>query len=287
MTYLDQQTNSLYFSKLLVKKYPKFSKKLFDLLDKYSIHYETISHTKDIWMRDYMPIQTTDNHFIRYIHKPDYLKEYAHLRSDPQEVSAFLPSEQIIDIELNLDGGNIVRATDKIICSEKIFTANAQFSKKKVLDILKKSLQISEVIIVPKEPFEMTGHADGMVRFIDEKSVMITPYKEEAKKFEKSLLKSLMQHNLKIVLLPPKGYYRDSDDGVWIPYINYMQVANLIIIPIVGSTIEDEVITFFKHHFSDCSIEYIDATEIIKEGGALNCISWNIYKPHTSEDKDA
>ena len=243
-----------------------------------NIDYKLTSNTKDIWMRDYMPIQKKDGSFVRYIHNPDYLVGYRRLRTNPKLASKFLDSEKIIDIELNLDGGNIVRAKDNIICTDKIFKANTDFYKEEVLEMLKQYLNISEVIIIPEQPFDMTGHSDGLVRFIDDNTVMIPSFIKADKKYEAQLIKALRQYNLEIKVLPSVGFYTDKDGGTWIPYINYMQVGSLIILPVVGSKVDAEVIEFFKLHFGTCNIEWIDATTIIETGGALNCISWNIYQ---------
>ena len=186
MLHKDGETNKVYFSSLLIKNYSSFSEELFIILDKYNIDYELIANTRDVWMRDYMPIQKSNGDFIRYIHKPDYLKGYENLRTDPEIASKFI--DKVIDIPLNLDGGNMVRAKDKIICTDKIFQANSKLSKDQVLDTLKSLLEISEVIIIPEQPFDMTGHSDGLVRFIDENTVMIAPYNSEDIEFEKSLI---------------------------------------------------------------------------------------------------
>jgi len=276
MLYQDSKTNKVYFSNILQNKYSNFAQALFKILDKYHMNYELINNTKDIWMRDYMPIQTSNDSFVRYIHKPDYLQGFSKVRTNPKQATKFLVKKNIIDIKLNLDGGNIVRAKNKIICTDKIFKANRAFSRQEVLNTLKTTLKISEVIIVPEQPFDMTGHSDGLVRFINEDKVMISSYLEEDRAFEKKLIASLIKHKLEIVMLPPTGYCKDKDGAVWIPYINYMQVGSLIILPGAGLTADDEVIAFFKKHFPNCIIDYVDATKIIEQGGALNCISWNI-----------
>ncbi len=278
MLYQDSDTNKVYFSNVLQNKYSKFSKELFKILERHRINFELISNTKDIWMRDFMPIQKNDGYFVRYVHKPDYLVGYSNIKSIPKHASKFLDSKKIVHIELNIDGGNIVRHKNKIICTDKIFKANSDFLKEEVLNILKLSLAISEVIIIPEQPFDMTGHSDGLVRFIDENRVIISPYQKEDAEFEEELISSLLKHNLEIVTLPAKGQYKEKDGGMWIPYINYMQVGKLIVLPVVGSKKDDEVIEFFQTYFPSCSIESIDATQIIKQGGALNCISWNIYE---------
>ena len=76
--------------------------------------------------------------------------------------------------------------------------------------------------------------------------------------------------------MPKRGYFKEKDGAVWIPHINYMHVENLILVPIVGAKADDEVIEFFERCFPACSIETLDSTKVIEQGGALNCISWNI-----------
>lgn len=285
MLYSDQNTNKVYFSKLLEKNYAQLSIELFNILKKHNIHYELVSNTKDIWMRDYMPIQATQNKFIRYIHKPDYLVGYENLKTNPKDATNFLDENKIVDIGLNLDGGNIVRSTNKIICTDKIFKANSNLSRAKIIETLKSSLEIEDVIIIPEQPFDMTGHSDGLVRFINESTVMISPYQQEDKEFEEALIESLLMHDLKIVTLPAKGFYRERDGSIWIPYINYMQVGHLIILPVVGMHVDEEVLDFFHHCFTGCVIEFVDSSSIIEQGGALNCISWNINNDWSINDK--
>jgi hypothetical protein len=39
------------------------------------IEWGEIEGTKDIWIRDYMPIQLSDDKFLVYKYDPDYLKD--------------------------------------------------------------------------------------------------------------------------------------------------------------------------------------------------------------------
>lgn len=54
---LKTNAKEVYFSKLLSKRYPEFSNNLLNILKRYDIDYEFIDGTKDIWMRDYMPLR--------------------------------------------------------------------------------------------------------------------------------------------------------------------------------------------------------------------------------------
>ncbi|MBK9357023.1 MAG: peptidylarginine deiminase-like protein [Bacteroidales bacterium] len=55
----DAETNFVYFSGLLKEKpkYQDFNNRLMDVLKKHSISYSYLPGTRDIWCRDYMPVQ--------------------------------------------------------------------------------------------------------------------------------------------------------------------------------------------------------------------------------------
>jgi len=62
-------------------------------------------------------------------------------------------------------------------------------------------------------------------------------------------------------------------------YINFLQVGKNIIMPKFNIE-EDSIAQQYIHEaFQDCNIRQIEMAEIAREGGALHCISWNVYLP--------
>ena len=53
----DYQCNVVYFSEWLKKDYPDIFKGLVRILNKHNVAYDIIPNTKDVWCRDYMPLQ--------------------------------------------------------------------------------------------------------------------------------------------------------------------------------------------------------------------------------------
>jgi len=106
----DAETNFVYFSELLRQKprYMAFHQKLSQLLDRLGIAYDYLPETRDIWCRDYMPVQVSLDSFVGFSYDPDYLKEerWQHLRTysglvyEPMEMKT--EKSAII-----LDGGNV------------------------------------------------------------------------------------------------------------------------------------------------------------------------------------
>lgn len=278
MTLHDEETNKVYFSKLLKEWYPNFTKELEKMLTKHNLVYTFIDGTKDIWMRDYMPIQNDRGKYIRYIHNPDYLNTLPRYKTSPIIATKEIKELEIVDISLNLDGGNIVRGKDKIICTDKIFVENPDLSCEQIIFILKESLGINEVIIIPQQPGDKTGHSDGIVRFITDEKVLVATLSEEDKQYESKLLEALYKANLEVILLRVSQSFYDKTD--WAIYMNYLHIGRYIFLPVLtGSEFDfdnNKVIDRMVNIFSDCVIEPIYSDDISKDGGALNCISWNI-----------
>ena len=71
----DTMTNFVYISDKLKEFYPRTYSRLTKLFNEMDIEWGEIEGTKDIWIRDYMPIQISDDRFIVYNYDPDYLKD--------------------------------------------------------------------------------------------------------------------------------------------------------------------------------------------------------------------
>ena len=59
-------SNRVYFSALLPEVCPVTYSGLVEILDRYGVPHSLLEGTKDIWCRDYMPIQTIDNRFVLF-----------------------------------------------------------------------------------------------------------------------------------------------------------------------------------------------------------------------------
>ena len=63
--------------------------------------------------------------------------------------------------------------------------------------------------------------------------------------------------------------------------MNFLQTKDIILLPSYGIKEDDIALDQMKKYYpeyADGKIHQIDMTDIVKEGGALNCISWTIKK---------
>ncbi len=70
----DKETNFVYFSSLIKEheQYAPFWEEMKRVLVKTKTGYGFIQNTRDIWCRDYMPIQIDTNKFVQFNFFPDY-----------------------------------------------------------------------------------------------------------------------------------------------------------------------------------------------------------------------
>ncbi len=275
-----KETNSVYFSELLRsdKRFAKTCNALTGLLEMYSIKYDFLKATKDIWCRDYMPIQTDSKKFVQFRYEPSYLKEELELQSDPQEVCKSNDINPVFS-NINFDGGNIVNWSDRAIISDRVFSENPAYSsRKKLITDIEKLLEV-EIIVIPQIKSDMTGHADGVVRFVDRNTLIGNDREQEYKYWKNGINKVLKTYGIDYIDIPflehKEKNYPYHAIGC---YMNYLEVDNLIVIPIfeIEKNKDQEVYDRFRMIFPDRKIETINYNEIGLYGGLLNCTTWTI-----------
>ena len=268
--------HTVYMSELLKTKHPKACKNLISILERHNIKYGFIKCTKDIWCRDYMPVKTESGKLIQFKYDPSYLRgssELEALRSDVEEICE-VNGIKAQKSDINLDGGNVLICDGRAIISERIFDENPGYDKEKLVKDLSQLLEC-EIIIIPAIHEDFTGHADGMVRFVDRNTILGNRMADEYKYWQKGMKKVLDTYNLTYIDVPffedkdPKN--KDSAVGV---YVNFLEVNDLIVAPIFGNNMDNEVIEILQKTFPNKQIETIDYNEVAKEGGLLNCTTW-------------
>ena len=273
----DKQGGTVYMSELLKSRYPETCKNLTDILEKHNIKYAFLKGTKDIWCRDYMPVITESGKLIQFKYDPSYLKgkyEWEESRSDTKEVCR-LNGIKAQFSDINIDGGNVLICGGRAILSDRIFSENPGYDKDALVNELSALLKC-EIIIIPAIKDDFTGHADGMVRFVDRNTILGNRLVDEYKYWQKGMQKVLDTHNLKYIDVPfltdmKERKYPNSAIGI---YVNFLEVDNLIVAPKFGRDEDREVVDILQKAFPNKQIETINYNEVAREGGLLNCTTW-------------
>jgi len=280
---IDNETNFVYFSEMIKELFPNSVFKIVEILKKHGIKYDFLKETNDIWCRDYMPIQISENKFVQFKYEPSYLtgkEKYEKSKSIPKIVCYKNNFEPIFS-EINIDGGNVVKNKNKVILTDRIFSENPTFQKQELINQLKEIFE-TEIIIIPTISGDTFGHADGCIRFCDDNKIIVSELENEFQYFKKSISKIATENEFEFYELPRFEYknkkYPENAIGI---YLNFLEIGELIIFPIfnIEGNKDEQAITKIKEFFPNKIIEPIEINEIGLNGGLMNCISWNIYKP--------
>ena len=286
----DEYTNVVYFSPWLRYKYKnpnhsEFYQRLMGMLTDLGIDAKELKCTNDYWVRDYMPIQLGKNEFLKYRYYPDYLVKSKN-KNDKETITDVTKVLRGIGIScrstnLIIDGGNMVSCGSYIVMTDKVFTENGQKKDDADFKALLESELDHPVIIIPWTPHEddVYGHSDGFIKWCGDKRILMGNhgdcYPEEAT----SIRRVLECYGFEVTEMRFNGKVKSPCYELNWAYINFLQVGKNIIMP--KFNIDEDVIAqqYIHEAFPNCTINQIEMEEIAKEGGALHCISWNVYIP--------
>lgn len=263
----------IYLSALLQTDpaYIPAAKRLFAALDSNNIRYSLLENTRDIWLRDFMPVRTRSGKYVSFRYEPSYLEGDSDIKTDfRQDISGQLALENIVYSDINLDGGNVIFSPSKTkaIISDRVFLENDDYTSAKLVQELEQLLE-AQVIIIPSLKSDMTGHADGMVRFVDENTAIgnRTQYRSGLEWQIKAVLRN---HGIEVIDFPYFSSPKDSAVGC---YLNYLETEQVLFLPVFGADMDSEAIDAAKHIFGKTVVP-VNINEIAEQGGVLNCISW-------------
>lgn len=276
------ETNIVYLAKgMTSEKYVDATRHLLGTLHNQKIHWVFLPLTASplhIWARDYMPVQVSKKKFVRFNYSPDYLECNPEYKPN---ISAILSALgiQVIDSDIIIDGGNVISCGDKVIMTGKIFRENPHYDHDVLIYTLSQLLE-AEVVLIPEDCYDEYGHADGMVRFMGNGRVLLNNYCDFDKALRKRLLAALTPH-FDITEL----HYGAYTDRSW-AYINFLHVGQHILIPMIGDKLEEMAFKQIADAFPQCECHPVYHYEnIIREGGALNCSTWNILVDLAKEER--
>ena len=279
----DNLTNTVYFSDLLPKKCPILNQHIVEALETNKIRYVYLSETKDIWCRDFMPIQIEEGHFVFYKYTPDYLQTpyYRRIQTNPEKVFQAPQNrlEQVtrnaITIDLVIDGGNVVKCGETIVMTEKVFAENKDKTRTEVERILKDAFRC-DILFLPWDRKETFGHSDGIVHYAGDGKILLTNYDDSSLYYFRRFRKALEKH---FEVIPLKYTAKRRHARSW-AYINFLQIGKLVLVPQLGLEEDEQALEQIGKVLPDSEVAGIPSLEAVRRGGGLNCISWNVSMLH-------
>ena len=269
----DYQTNKVYLAEG-IKGYPKVAENLMNALYKEGIDTEFLPYSKSmkhVWARDYMPIQIEEGRFVKYVYRPDYLKDYKDYIPNYAGMIRNL-GLTCKPTSLVIDGGNVVKCGDAVIMTDKVLKENPAYDAHGLRHRLEELFE-AEVVFIPWDRYEMFGHADGMVRYIGGRQVLLNNYVDFDRNLRERILKTLDGHfDVNELHYDTPRPSRHS----W-AYLNFLQVNGRIFVPGLGIEEDRMAVEQIQAFYPDHKVVLVpDCLELVRDGGALNCVTWTI-----------
>ena len=281
----DEDTNMVFISPWLKDKndgHSEFYQRLMDVLNELGIKSKELKCTNDYWARDYMPIQLGKDEFLNYHYYPNYLVNMDTIGTIT-DATKVLRGMGISCRSTNLiiDGGNMVSCGPYIVMTDMVFSEN----RKKKDDADFKALLESElghpVIIIPWTPHEddVYGHSDGFIKWCGDNRILMGNHGDCFPDEAEAIRRKLEIYGFEVTEMRFKGKVDSPCYELNWAYINFLQVGKNIIMPKFNKEEDTLAQQYIQKAFPDCNIRQIEMEEIAKKGGALHCISWNVYLP--------
>ena len=243
-------------SSLLPQEFSEEAAAIFSAFEKYDLFNQLLGNTKDIWLRDFMPVRTGSGRLISFRYEPSYLEKEPHLRTDFRRDIAPWLGLPVIYTDINLDGGNVVYAPScrKVIISDRVYAENPSYTPAALVRELESLLE-----------------AAGMVRFVDENTVIGNDM-PAGNGLEQRIKRVLRNHGIEVIDFP---YQPNGDTSAIGCYLNFLETEGCIFLPVFGLTMDEKAITATRQIFGK-AVEPIRLSKIAAKGGCLNCISWTM-----------
>lgn len=274
----EQFCNSVVVTDLLVNDHPDIYKELQKVCEKEQQSLEIVSGVNDYWCRDFLPVQVHEDQFVQFQFNPSYYKDknYSHLKTDVKKCS-WKPKGSITQCEFILDGGNLIHFEDQAIVTDRVYFDNKDLSKKAVHQLLIKTLELDKLFIIPAVPYELTGHADGMIRFLTNDTLLINDFRGLCSlSYIKRLERSLQHFNLEFLI---NGFkLNDCSDDATGDYLNHLCLAQTIIVPVYGSPNDEKALLLLSKCYRGFELLPVRCNDLSKKGGVLHCATWQVLE---------
>lgn len=274
----DWRTNQVFFSEQFPARYPTLWQALREILRRHSIPFHLVAGTNDIWVRDFLPVQVREGRFAKLRYQPDYLRGFPDLVTG-NEVLAHLPQLGECPMsELVVDGGNLVGSQKIVILTDKVFRENPSHSPATIVSALRTLLEVEQLIVIPADPYDEIGHADGVLRFLDEDTVAVNDYSAVNPDYGRQLSDVLGRHGVRIEELPHfvENHEQDGISSAVGNYVNFLRVQDLVIVAAYGRAEDAELAQRLTDLLPGTAIVPLPCLELAREGGVLNCVSWTV-----------
>ena len=244
-----------------------------------------VKQSLDMWMRDFPP--TMPKQQVKFKYRPQYIStEQAKFdEGNFEKFASVVGLPQLRGSDLVLEGGNIVdNGFDIAITTDRTYDDNPTMSHQEFVNKLETAIH-RKVAVLP-DPEDTTGHADGVVTFVENNTLLISLFDDaDGPSFYDAMETAVLDvfPNLTVVPLPcyaKKGKTQGfvSAEG---SYANSLVTNNAVYLPFFANqTSNDRAFAAFKNNTNKDIIPVYNASKVPVLGGSLRCMTWQIDQEH-------
>lgn len=241
----------------------------------------TLPAETDIWIRDFHPVGIQDSEtgrtdYLAFRYEPKYLDK------ERRPNSAAVNKQLVRNPEysdLVIDGGNVVHdGMGQIIMTERVLSDN-NLSAAQLKTALSEYFEVRRLFVIPEEPGDITGHADGSVQILNPETIVINRYHRESDVQRTYRLKvaNIIGRHFSTVSIPCEQPLEISGEGfpsAWGNRLNWLRWHEKILFPAFGNQRDAETSEILnRYHLMPVPVP-IEAFELYTHfGGSLHCIT--------------
>jgi agmatine deiminase len=269
------------------------------LLNHLCLHYITVrlSGMRNVWIRDWapVPVRARDGavRLVKAKYRPRYLyREEAMPDDSAGRKLARVLNLPVVELPLVWDFGNLTHNGEGIgIVTERLLADNSGSYRREDIELLCGSmLGLEKLVVVPEEPGDPTGHIDGMVRFLDERTAAVASYPDaypEGKAFMDEVAVQVereLGEGFRVARIPngvPPAREEEGIPSAFDNHLNFLRLGNTILLPVYGIEEDGAAVASISRACIDITVSGIGprhVDELSHRGGALSCISWVLFE---------
>ncbi|MEI6807583.1 MAG: agmatine deiminase family protein [bacterium] len=238
----------------------------------------------DIWCRDVCPV-ITPYHAVQFKYRPPLVEE-----SDAKHIeSGYRQFVKRVGLcvttsDLTVDGGNFCHnGVDSAVITRRMACAN-NIKREDLIKELVRLTGMKHIAVIPEEPGDKLGHADGVVSWLGPECLVMNrydePYQQPFRKEVQTILRQTFP-GITIVDLPyapTEKTWKGYPDATGV-YTNILHTANAAYVPVFGLPQDEEAVAMVAQHCDRKAIP-VPMGKVAEMGGGLRCLTWQNRVTH-------
>lgn len=254
-----------------------------------------------IWGRDYFPELAIEKDGL-------HLKQFQYYW-DESEVMKWVKSlaknigTQLDEVPIKLEGGNLTTDDEgHLFLSDVVLDKDGYdpLKEDEVMEKLKNFLGVQKVTLLPKLPFDGTGHIDMFAKIIGHKKVLVADSRSPKRHTVLEEVANIFaKEDFEVIRIMNADWWEDRAPFYTLTYTNSYIIGNVVLMPIYSEPLkevdnilpceseekqkvfqqisEDDAMAIQIYKNLGYQVVPIPAAYIIQASGAIHCITKSLY----------